>query len=71
MDGLVTKIVLEFLNYGITPPKFNETHIVLVPKTKSPKKVTDDKPISLCNVIYKLASKTLEIGLKKNTPFYY
>lgn len=28
----VTNIVLDFLNRGITPPKFNETHIVLVPK---------------------------------------
>lgn len=36
MGSLVTKTVLDFLNYGITPPKFNETHIVLVPKTKSP-----------------------------------
>lgn len=51
----VTKIVLNFLNLGITPPKFNETHIVLIPKTKNPKKVTEYRPINLCNVVYKLA----------------
>ena len=25
----VTKTVLDFLNHGITPPNFNETHVVL------------------------------------------
>ena len=64
VGGLVTKTVLDFLNLGITPPKFNETHIVLIPKTKSPKRVTEFRPISLCNVIYKLASKTLANRLK-------
>ena len=28
--SVVTKIVLDFLNLGIIPPKFNETHIVLI-----------------------------------------
>ena len=52
--SVVTKTVLDFLNLGIIPPKFNETHIVLIPKIKDPKRVTDYHPISLCNVIYKL-----------------
>ena len=68
VGSLVSKTVLDFLNHGITPPKFNETHIVLVPKTKSPKNVTEYRPISLCNVIYKLASKTLANRLKKILP---
>ena len=68
VGSLVFKTVLDFLNHGITPPKFNETHIVLVPKTKSPKNVTEYRPISLCNVIYKLASKTLANRLKKILP---
>ena len=68
VGGLVTKIVLDFLNLGTTPPKFNETHIVLIPKIKSPKRVTEFRPISLCNVIYKLASKTLANRLKKIIP---
>ena len=55
VGGLVTKTVLDFLNLGIIPPKFNETHIVLISKTKSPKRVTNFRPISLCDVIYKLA----------------
>lgn len=68
VGSVVTKIVLDFLNFGITLPKFNETHIVLIPKTNNPKKVTEYRPISLCNVIYKLASKTLANRLKKILP---
>ena len=63
VGSLVSKTILDFLNHGITPPKFNETHIVLVPKTMSPKNVTEYRPVRLCNVIYKLASKTAK---KKN-----
>ena len=50
------------------PPNFNETHIVLVPKNSNPKRVIKYKPISHCNVIYKLASKTLANRLKKILP---
>ena len=31
---VVTSTVLAFLNSGITPPNFNYTHIVLIPKCK-------------------------------------
>ena len=68
MGNLVTKTVLEFLNFGISPPNFNDTHIVLVPKINQPKRVTKFRPISLCNVIYKLAAKTLANRLKKLLP---
>lgn len=55
VGNVVIKTLLNFLNRGIIPPKFNETHIVLIPKVKNPQLVTDYRPISLCNVIYKLA----------------
>ena len=38
---VVCKMVLDFLNHGISPPNFNQTHVVLVPKVKKPKYVTD------------------------------
>ena len=64
----VTKTVLDFLNHGITPLKFNETHIVLIPKIKNPKMITQFRPISLSNVISRLASKVLANRLKRFLP---
>ncbi|XP_075664485.1 uncharacterized protein LOC142634090 [Castanea sativa] len=49
---------------GAAPPKFHETLIVLVPKTKNPERVTNYRPIKLCNVAYKLASKVVANKLK-------
>ena len=60
----VTKTVLDFLNHGITPLNFNETHVVLIPKIKNPKKITQYRPISLTNVISRLASKVIANRLK-------
>jgi len=61
----VTKAVLDYLNLGITPPKFNKTHIILIPKIKNPTKITRYKPINLINVISRLASKVLANRLKR------
>ena len=35
IGNVITKTVMNFLNRGIIPPKFNETHIVLIPKVKN------------------------------------
>ena len=68
IGDVVTATVLDFLNSGISPPKFNETHIVLIPKCKEPKKITEYRPIDLCNVVYKSASKAIANRLKKIVP---
>ena len=60
----VINAVLDFLNNGIMVPDLNYTHIVLIPKIKSSEKITDYRPISLCNVIYKIISKVLANRLK-------
>ena len=60
--------VLEFLNTGYMEPDLNYTYIVLIPKIKSPEKIFDHRPISLCNVIYKIISKVLANRLKQILP---
>ena len=68
IGNTVTKMVLDFLNFGSAPPKFNDTYVVLIPKNKDPKNIFDYRPISLCNVIFKLASKVIANTLKKILP---
>lgn len=43
----------------------NTTFISLIPKIKKPKKVSDFRPINLCDVIYKLFAKVVANQLKK------
>ena len=64
VNSIVIQTVVDFLNQGVAPPKFHETHIVLIPKTKNPSRVTDYRLISLCNVAYKLASKVVTNRMK-------
>ena len=64
----VSSAVLDFLNSGIKIPEINYTHIVLIPKVKSPEKMTDFRLISLCNVIYKIISKVIANRLKTILP---
>ena len=60
----VKEEVLAVLNGGDMPRGWNDTIIVLIPKVGSPVKLKDLRPISLCNVLYKLISKVLANRLK-------
>jgi hypothetical protein len=64
----VSKTILSILNSGEISRDFNSTFIALIPKTKNPLNVTDFRPISLCNVIYKMVSKVLANRLKLILP---
>ena len=64
----VVSVVLEFLNTSYLLPDLNHTYIVLISKIKNPVKVFDYRPISLCNVIYKIIAKVLANRLKQVLP---
>ena len=59
---------LDFLNNGNMLPEINHTNIVLIPKVKNPVKMSDFRPTSLRNVIYKIISKVLANRLKQVLP---
>ncbi|KAL0449472.1 UNVERIFIED_CONTAM: putative mitochondrial protein [Sesamum latifolium] len=60
----IISFVLNFLNNRVLDPTINKTQIVLIPKCKNPDRLSQFRPISLCNVIYKVASKTIANRLK-------
>lgn len=62
------KVTNEVLNGGQIPKGWNETTVVLIPKVKHPERLKDLRPISLCNVLYKIVSKVLANRLKKILP---
>lgn len=55
----VSKVVLSFLHSGVMLKEINQTYITLIPKTRNPVSVNDFRPISLCNVLYKIIARVL------------
>ena len=61
----VSQSILTFLNSSSLPEHLNHTFITLIPKKKNLEHASEFKPISLCNVLYKIFLKVLANRLKR------
>lgn len=59
------KVCLEILNEDADLRPLNKTMIALIPKVPNPKYMSEYRPISLCNLGYKIISKTIANRFKK------
>lgn len=70
--SLVGKEVLvaiqSFFRFGFLPKDINTTILTLIPKTTDAHAMKDYRPISCCNVLYKVISKILANRLKRFLP---
>ncbi|XP_050231894.1 uncharacterized protein LOC126680759 [Mercurialis annua] len=61
----ISKVCLQILNNNALISPVNATIIALIPKVKKCVNMSSFRPISLCNVIYKIVSKTLANRLRR------
>ncbi|PKU64842.1 Putative ribonuclease H protein [Dendrobium catenatum] len=65
----VCNAVKHFFSMGTLPPAAKATAIALIPKHSHASNISDYRPISLCNVLYKIIAKILANRLKEVFPF--
>ncbi|KAL6225204.1 hypothetical protein ACLB2K_004055 [Fragaria x ananassa] len=68
INSTINNTAKEFFATNEILADLNQTNIVLIPKVPCPEKVTQFRPISLCNFSYKILSKVLANRLKSFLP---
>ncbi|XP_056859988.1 uncharacterized protein LOC130508476 [Raphanus sativus] len=64
----VMEMVQRFFQTGVMEEGVNNTNICLIPKSPTARKMSEYRPISLCNVAYKVISKLMTGRLKQVMP---
>ena len=64
----ITKAIMDYISSRRKLKSVNFTHFVLIPKTTNPTCMSQFRPISLCNVLYKIISKAIANRLKLILP---
>lgn len=53
----ITSVCLQILNGNKYICKISTTHLVLIPNIKKPRRITEYRPIRLCNLVAKIVEK--------------
>ncbi|WOL10732.1 hypothetical protein Cni_G19491 [Canna indica] len=64
----INSTLTQFLNGNLQNQDLNHTLIVLIPKVKDLERVSQFRPINLCNILYKIASNAITNRLKTILP---
>ena len=65
LKNYVCQFVLDFFHTGILPSGVNDTPFTLSPMVFHLEHISQFRPISLCNVSYKIIAKTMDNRLKE------
>lgn len=69
MGGHVISSCLQWLNSGNFPDDIHDTVSVFIPNQSTIQMISNLRPNTLCNIMYKFVSKTIVNSLKTVLPF--